>query len=468
MTYLARVHQPGVSAVIALDTSPSIDLVPVTQALDAYATDVVKGEEGIQIVPFASEPLLDTWSDDRWTVSDGLRRLVPSGSSGMEAALIDSAQLLRIREGVRAILLLTDAETDTFRDQAEAWQDLGSVQPVVFPLHLGGAGTPVEDRRSMQDLGTASGGWYTYAPTRSALDVAFDRMATWLRRPAAYTFSWTSTADELPSPEPGSLSVVAAARPDGSPGPAPIDPNTAIEIVLDTSGSMRAKLGRTTRIAAAKEVLTRLVRHDLPPGVPVALRWFRQAPKSCETELAVPLGPLDPEAMAATIEGIRIDRSVKTPLAAAIDAVADDLAGVAGPKVVVVVSDGQESCKGDPAAAVGRLRALGIEVTVNVVGLGLKREDRRRIRRLASLGGGTYFDASGAGQLDDALRTAVSAPFEVYDEGDALAGRGTVNGPAVQLPPGRYRVIVLTDPQQVFEDVLVEVGQDATLGLSAR
>jgi len=53
-TYLVRVHQPDVSAVIALDTSPSIDLTPVTPALEAYARDIVKGEEGIQIVPFSN------------------------------------------------------------------------------------------------------------------------------------------------------------------------------------------------------------------------------------------------------------------------------------------------------------------------------------------------------------------------------------------------------------------------------
>ena len=113
-----------------------------------------------------------------------------------------------------------------------------------------------------------------------------------------------------------------------------------------------------------------------------------------------------------------------------------------------------------------RLRAQGIDVTVNVVGLGLNADDRKRIRRLATLGGGAYFDAAGAGQLDDALRTAVSAPFEVYDQAGELVGRGIVNGPAVKLPPGLYRVVVLTDPEQVFEDVLVESGGSPTLELA--
>jgi hypothetical protein len=467
-TYLVRVHQPELSAVIAFDTSASVDTSPVVQALDAFARDLVEGEEWIQLLPFGSEPLLEAWSDDRWEVADGLRRLVPAGSSAVEPALIGGAELLETRTGVRAILILTDAETESFRLQTEAWSALRGAGPVVFPAHVQGASSPVIDRNLMQDLAAGfGGGWYAYAPARSGLDVAFDRMATWLRRPATYDLVWSGSPDELAPSEPGSLSVIARAGADGSPGAA-IDPDTAIEIILDTSGSMRAKLGRTTRITAAKDVLTRLVREDLPRGVPVALRWFRQEPRSCDTELAVPLGPLDPEAMATVIDDVRIVRSVQTPLAAAIDAVADDLAGITGRRLVVIVSDGRESCDGDPEAAVERLRSQGVDVTVNVVGLGLATADRARIRRIARLGGGTYFDADGAGELDDALRTAVSAPFEVYDEAGGFVGRGSVNGPAVGLPPGLYRVVVLTDPQRVFEDVLVEPGGSPTLELVAR
>lgn len=179
----------------------------------------------------------------------------------------------------------------------------------------------------------------------------------------------------------------------------------------------------------------------------------------------MPLGPLDPETMAGVIEKLRIDRTVRTPLAAAIDAVVDDLADVTGPRVVVVVSDGRESCKGDLEAAVERLRAHGFDVTVNVVGLGLDRQDRARIRRLATLGGGTYVDAGNPAQLGRALGAAVNVPFEVFDQAGEAVARGSVNGPAVPLPPGLYRVVVLTDPERVFEDVLVEPGGSPTLEL---
>jgi Mg-chelatase subunit ChlD len=39
---------------------------------------------------------------------------------------------------------------------------------------------------------------------------------------------------------------------------------------------------------------------------------------------------------------------VKTPLAAALERVAADLSEVDGPKIVVLVTDGEETCGGNP------------------------------------------------------------------------------------------------------------------------
>ena len=120
-----------------------------------------------------------------------------------------------------------------------------------------------------------------------------------------------------------------------------------------------------------------------------------------------------------------------------------------------------------PKRRSGRCVTQGFDVTVNVVGLGLSKQDRRRIRRLATLGGGSYFDAQGAGQLEDAIGAAVSAPFEVRDATGTVVARGIVNGPALELPPGTYRVTVLTDPPHEFQEVVLGSADSATLTLPA-
>jgi hypothetical protein len=171
--------------------------------------------------------------------------------------------------------------------------------------------------------------------------------------------------------------------------------------------------------------------------------------------------------MASTIGGLGTLESVNTPLASAIAQVAKDLAGVTGPRIVVVLSDGAENCGGNPVQAIRKLRREGLDVTVNVVGLGLDRQTRRVIRKLADLGGGSYFDARDPDELQRAIAVAVSAPYEVRDEAGALVATGTVGGDPVDVPPGRYRIVVLTDPEAIFEAVVVASGQAVELQLGA-
>ena len=106
----------------------------------------------------------------------------------------------------------------------------------------------------------------------------------------------------------------------------------AIEIILDTSGSMRDRTNGERRIDAAKAVLTQLVHDGLPSGAPVALRILGSRDEPCGTRLAISLAPLDPDAMTELVDGIRVDQQADTPLGAAIAAVEEDLAGSTGTK----------------------------------------------------------------------------------------------------------------------------------------
>jgi Mg-chelatase subunit ChlD len=294
-------------------------------------------------------------------------------------------------------------------------------------------------------------------------------MAAELRRPADYGLVMSFSEGSAQAAEPGSVHVVS--DPSGAPGPVDEDeptrarssPDVAVELVLDTSGSMLERIGRRRRrIDVAKDVLARLVTERLAPGTPVALRVFRQDGPGCETELAVPLGPLDPAAMEGTIGGLSVRKGVATPLAAAIEAVASDLGAVTGPRIVVVVSDGEESCDGDPEAAVRALVDQGFDVSVNVVGLDLDRKARRKVERLAEIGNGTYFDARDADGLSAALKAALGAPYVVVDGAGTEVARGTIDGDAIELPPGTYRIEILGAANSL-DVVVVEPGRETTV-----
>lgn len=50
--------------------------------------------------------------------------------------------------------------------------------------------------------------------------------------------------------------------------------------------------------------------------------------------------------------GPRDRAALSTAIASALGSVGGDLAEVTGPRIVVLITDGQETCQGDPAAAV--------------------------------------------------------------------------------------------------------------------
>lgn len=457
-TYRVRLEQPVLSVVIAFDSSGSV--APwwplIRAAVRTFVDDITPGQEAVRVLPFQEAPLPQDWSDQPWLIRAALdARSGSSGSSCLSCAMDDATALLGERDGARAVLVLGDAVGGGLAggiDEAA----LGDTGAAVFTVHFGAAGDEATSSVIMQDLAMANGGAYRYATSTGDVDRAFDRMATWLRRPASYVFSWE--ANVVP---PGSISVAVAEGAEVRIG------GVAVELILDTSGSMDRELGRRKRIDVAKRSLSRLVEDALPEGLPVALRTFkagsRQKP-SCATTLAVKLGPLDKAAMLRRIDRIRIGPGTRTPLARAIEAAGADIGSVEGPRIVVVVTDGAESCKGDPEAAVRGLVEAGFDTTVNIVGLALDDEAlKEQMAGWAVAGGGTFFDAQDQAGLSAGMAAALRAPYRVYDDEGALVGQGIVGDAAVTVQPGTYRVEVLSEPPIVIEGVEIAPGAASTL-----
>ena len=140
------------------------------------------------------------------------------------------------------------------------------------------------------------------------------------------------------------------------------------------------------------------------------------------------------------IEAINLAR---TPIADSIAAVKGDLSAAEGRKLVVLLTDGEETCDGDPAAAIEALQAAGIDVRINIVGFAIDDETlKAQFTEWAELGGGDYLDAADAEGLDAALEQSLRIPFVVRDQAGLVVVEGIVDGDAVQLTPGRYRLEV--------------------------
>jgi hypothetical protein len=254
-----------------------------------------------------------------------------------------------------------------------------------------------------------------------------------------------------PGALPGRLRVVGQGT--DVPGPE----RGAVEVILDASGSMLQRIDGVRRIELARTALDRLVRELIPARTRFAFRAFghREA-GSCRTDLEIAVSPLEPAAAAARIAGIQALNLSKTPIGASLALVREDLAGVEGPVVVVLVTDGEETCEGDPAAAIQALRSSGIDVRVNIVGFAIDEQQlRETFQAWARLGNGRYVEANDGPELAEAMGSALGLPFEVLSADEVIA-TGIVDGPELRLAPGTYQVRTLGATPRDLGPVTVE------------
>ena len=206
-----------------------------------------------------------------------------------------------------------------------------------------------------------------------------------------------------------------------SPTPVPIDTptptsmpelgtsNVFIEYILDASGSMTETLSDgLPKIEVAKQVLTDHMR-SFRPETNIGLRAYghrlpyRQEAESCkDIELVAPVEKGQMERIVGFMQDF--EAQGMTPLAASLGQAKDDFIFEA-PRVnsIVMLSDGIETCGGDPCKLVEDLKAQGINITIHVIGLDVDNPTRDQLSCIAQVGGGKYHDARNQQDLGSAL-----------------------------------------------------------------
>lgn len=152
---------------------------------------------------------------------------------------------------------------------------------------------------------------------------------------------------------------------------------TRILFVLDGSGSMNADWGENkSRMEVAKEILTRLVDSlRVNPKVELALRVYghrysRQANNCNDSQLEVAFGINNHSSIISEIKDIT-PRGV-TPITYSLLQAANDFPGTGGYRnIVILITDGVESCGGDPCQASIELQRKGVFLRPFIIGLGV-------------------------------------------------------------------------------------------------
>jgi|GEM_PF-524025 len=260
-------------------------------------------------------------------------------------------------------------------------------------------------------------------------------------------------------------------------------------LILDASGSMWGQVEGQAKIAIAKEVMIGLIK-DLPQGLKVGLVAYGHRRKGdCnDVEELVPLGPMNKDGLIKLIQAI--NPKGKTPITLSVRMTAQKLKALEDETTIVLVSDGQETCEGDPCALVKELKESGVKFVMHVIGFDVTDEEKKQLECMAQAGGGEYFTAKTAKDFQMAAQKVVeetkplgflkvralrdgqpiAALVDVFipEEEKSVATATTSTDPdkptTIRLKPGKYAVTftdsqVAEKPSVTFPDLVIEVGK---------
>jgi Ca-activated chloride channel family protein len=180
-----------------------------------------------------------------------------------------------------------------------------------------------------------------------------------------------------------------------------------VELVLDVSGSMRARdIDGGSRMAAAKQAFNEVL-DATPQEVRLGIRTLGanyrgdDRKEGCkDTAQLYPVGPLnrtDAKAAVATLQP-----TGWTPIGPALLKAADDLNGGSGTRRIVLISDGEDTCQPlDPCQVAREIAAKGIGLTIDTLGLVPDAKTRDQLSCIADATGGTYTDVRHKEELSD-------------------------------------------------------------------
>jgi len=210
----------------------------------------------------------------------------------------------------------------------------------------------------------------------------------------------------------------------------------SIVFILDASNSMNKPLDNGSRLDAAKAALIDLWQ-TLPSDTNVGLYLFghrvgkadRQA--SCQDiEDLFPIRAFDDATRADMIAAVKdVQAKGLTPLADVLVQASKDLSSAPGDHTIILVSDGEETCGGDPLVVAQMLATMDPPIVLHIIGLDVDPAVRESLTGMAESTGGSYYHVSQAQDLISALTAATKveqkpAKSEIPPE---YAGLGITN-----------------------------------------
>lgn len=201
------------------------------------------------------------------------------------------------------------------------------------------------------------------------------------------------------------------------------DVNVHLEIVLDCSGSMAKNIDGKTMMEIAKQSIGDVLS-KMPEKAKVGLRVFGHKgnneesgkKESCAAcELIHPIDVLDKDKMNASLQPIR--PTGWTCIAKSMEEGVKDLSSFKEEKdlnILFIVTDGIETCGGDPIAMANKLKGEHANIVLGIIGFNVDANQNLVLKQIADAAEGYYASAYDAASLTGELQTIHELAYSTY------------------------------------------------------
>jgi Ca-activated chloride channel family protein len=164
------------------------------------------------------------------------------------------------------------------------------------------------------------------------------------------------------------------------------------------------------RIAQAKQSMAKVIP-EVAPLRKLGLIVYGEGEYNDCSAIALRLRPTvnAAEPLLRIIE--RINPRGKTPLTESVRRAAEVLNYTEREAVVVLITDGEETCGGDPCKTAALLKKASPRLTIHVIGFRESQSEYFKARCMADETGGDYVSATSEDELIKALRKTLGCPF---------------------------------------------------------
>lgn len=178
--------------------------------------------------------------------------------------------------------------------------------------------------------------------------------------------------------------------------------STPINIVMifDASGSMAAQIGGETKLEIAKRATNTFIGTLTDPRIQLSVLVYGHKGSNAARDRALSCAGIEEIYWLGKVDSTLVRSKFQTlaptgwtPIAQSLLKAKDILEKASvgkGRNLILLISDGEETCGGDPVATTKLIKQSGLDITVNVIGYDVGGTTEDQLRAIAVAGDGVY------------------------------------------------------------------------------